>query len=168
MIFRQLFDSVSGTYTYLLASRRGGEALIIDPVIEKVERYIQLIAELDLKLVKANIVLVIHNRQLSKVKIRVRGLWKRQAIDAQPGQAADPDYLATAIRLAVQPSESLCPTKFGRWKFKIAHRELKRTRVKIELREHEEHNDYALVWPCPQILAASSSLAKAGRKVWPP
>ena len=39
MIFRQLFDQVSGTYTYLLASRRGGEALIIDPVIEKVEMY---------------------------------------------------------------------------------------------------------------------------------
>jgi sulfur dioxygenase len=53
MIFRQLFDSVSGTYTYLLASRRGGEALIIDPVIEKVDRYLQLIRELDVKLVKA-------------------------------------------------------------------------------------------------------------------
>jgi sulfur dioxygenase len=53
MIFRQLFDSVSGTYTYLLASRKGGEALIIDPVIEKVDRYIQLVNELDLKLVKA-------------------------------------------------------------------------------------------------------------------
>ena len=53
MIFRQLFDSVSGTYTYLLASRRGGEALIIDPVIEKVDRYLQLVKELDLKLVKA-------------------------------------------------------------------------------------------------------------------
>src|SRR3954453_21213286 len=53
MIFRQLFDSVSGTYTYLLASRRGGEALIIDPVLEKVERYIQLVRELDLRLVKA-------------------------------------------------------------------------------------------------------------------
>jgi sulfur dioxygenase len=53
MIFRQLFDSVSGTYTYLLASRRDGEALIIDPVLEKVERYLQLVAELDLKLVKA-------------------------------------------------------------------------------------------------------------------
>ncbi len=53
MIFRQLFDTVSGTYTYLLASRRGGEALIIDPVLEKVDRYIQLIGELDLKLVKA-------------------------------------------------------------------------------------------------------------------
>jgi rhodanese-related sulfurtransferase len=36
MIFRQLFDSTSGTYTYLLASRRGGEALIIDPVLEQV------------------------------------------------------------------------------------------------------------------------------------
>lgn len=53
MIFRQLFDSVSGTYTYLLASRRGGEALIIDPVLEKVDRYLQLINELDLRLVKA-------------------------------------------------------------------------------------------------------------------
>jgi glyoxylase-like metal-dependent hydrolase (beta-lactamase superfamily II)/rhodanese-related sulfurtransferase len=53
MIFRQLFDAVSGTYTYLLASRRGGEALIIDPVLEKVDRYIQLVDELELKLVKA-------------------------------------------------------------------------------------------------------------------
>jgi glyoxylase-like metal-dependent hydrolase (beta-lactamase superfamily II)/rhodanese-related sulfurtransferase len=53
MIFRQLFDSVSGTYSYLLASRRGGEALIIDPVLEKVERYLTLVRELDLKLVKA-------------------------------------------------------------------------------------------------------------------
>src|SRR5436190_3390114 len=53
MIFRQLFDSVSSTYSYLLASRQGGEALIIDPVLEKVDRYLQLVAELDLKLVKA-------------------------------------------------------------------------------------------------------------------
>jgi sulfur dioxygenase len=53
MIFRQLFDATSGTYTYLLASRRGGEALIIDPVLEKVDRYLSLIRELDLRLVKA-------------------------------------------------------------------------------------------------------------------
>ena len=53
MIFRQLFDAASSTYTYLLASRRGGEALIIDPVIEKVDRYLQLLHELDLRLVKA-------------------------------------------------------------------------------------------------------------------
>ena len=53
MIFRQLFDSVSCTYSYLIASRRGGEALIIDPVLDKVDRYLQLLDELDLKLVKA-------------------------------------------------------------------------------------------------------------------
>ncbi len=53
MIFRQLFESVSCSYTYLLASRRGGEALIVDPVLEKVERYLQLLTELDLRLVKA-------------------------------------------------------------------------------------------------------------------
>jgi sulfur dioxygenase len=53
MIFRQLFDSVSSTYTYLLASRPGGEALIIDPVLEKVDRYMRLFEELDVRLVKA-------------------------------------------------------------------------------------------------------------------
>src|ERR671919_658589 len=53
MLFRQMFDQASGTYSYLLASRRGGEALIIDPVLEKVDRYLQLIRELDLRLVKA-------------------------------------------------------------------------------------------------------------------
>jgi sulfur dioxygenase len=53
MIFRQIFDSGSSTYTYLLASRRGGEAVIIDPVLDKVDRYIQLLAQLELRLVKA-------------------------------------------------------------------------------------------------------------------
>jgi glyoxylase-like metal-dependent hydrolase (beta-lactamase superfamily II)/rhodanese-related sulfurtransferase len=53
VIFRQLFDSTSGTYSYLLAIRHGGEALIIDPVLDKVDRYIQLVSELDLRLVKA-------------------------------------------------------------------------------------------------------------------
>jgi sulfur dioxygenase len=53
VIFRQLFDSVSSTYSYLVASRQGGEALIIDPVLEKVDRYLQLVRELDLHLVKS-------------------------------------------------------------------------------------------------------------------
>ena len=53
MIFRQMFDASSGTYSYLVASRRGREALIIDPVLEKVGRYIELLNELDLRLVKA-------------------------------------------------------------------------------------------------------------------
>jgi len=52
VIFRQIFDSVSSTYTYLIASGRGREALIIDPVLEKVDQYINLLNQLDLKLVK--------------------------------------------------------------------------------------------------------------------
>ena len=52
MIFKQLFDQKSSTYTYLIASARGREALIIDPVIENVNQYIQLLKELNLKLVK--------------------------------------------------------------------------------------------------------------------
>jgi len=53
MIFRQLLDHESFTYTYLLAERRGGEALIIDPVLERSEQYVRLIEELDLRLVLA-------------------------------------------------------------------------------------------------------------------
>jgi sulfur dioxygenase len=52
MIFRQLFDHISSTYTYLIASDQGREAVIIDPVLENVNRYIKLLEELDLKLVK--------------------------------------------------------------------------------------------------------------------
>ncbi len=52
MIFKQLFDNKSSTYTYLLASDKGREALIIDPVIENTDEYIGLLKELDLKLVK--------------------------------------------------------------------------------------------------------------------
>tara|TARA_B110001450_G_scaffold59999_1_gene56748 strand:- start:4 stop:684 length:681 start_codon:yes stop_codon:yes gene_type:complete len=52
MIFRQLFDKVSSTYTYMIASTKGREALIIDPVLENVETYIKLLKEFDLKLVK--------------------------------------------------------------------------------------------------------------------
>jgi sulfur dioxygenase len=53
MIFRQLFDRESSTYTYLLASRPGGEALLIDPVKEQTDNYLALIEQLDLKLVIA-------------------------------------------------------------------------------------------------------------------
>jgi glyoxylase-like metal-dependent hydrolase (beta-lactamase superfamily II) len=53
MIFRQLYDHVSSTYTYLLAERAGGEALLIDPVLANTDRYVRLIDELDLKLVLA-------------------------------------------------------------------------------------------------------------------
>lgn len=53
MIFRQLFDRTSSTYTYLLAERKGGEALLIDPVLENAGQYVRLLNELDVKLVLA-------------------------------------------------------------------------------------------------------------------
>ena len=53
MIFRQLFDATSSTYTYILASRRGAEAVIIDPVLERVDQYLRVLEELDCRLVKA-------------------------------------------------------------------------------------------------------------------
>lgn len=53
MLFRQLFERESSTYTYLLAARKGGGALLIDPVKEEVGKYLQLIKELDLRLVFA-------------------------------------------------------------------------------------------------------------------
>ncbi|WP_075521968.1 MBL fold metallo-hydrolase [Candidatus Pelagibacter communis] len=52
MIFKQLFDQKSSTYTYLIASSKGREALIIDPVLENVNDYVNILKELDLKLVK--------------------------------------------------------------------------------------------------------------------
>ena len=52
MIFEQIFDKNSSTYTYLIASRSGAEALIIDPVLENVNQYISIMNKLDLQLVK--------------------------------------------------------------------------------------------------------------------
>ena len=52
MLFHQLFDKNSSTYTYLIASAKGREALIIDAVLENIEQYIKLLNQLDLKLVK--------------------------------------------------------------------------------------------------------------------
>ena len=52
MIFKQLFDNKSSTYTYIISSGKGREALIIDPVIEDTSQYLKLLKELDLKLVK--------------------------------------------------------------------------------------------------------------------
>ena len=52
MIFKQVFDTKTSTYTYLIASAKGREAVIIDPVIDNVDDYIQLLKDLDLQLVK--------------------------------------------------------------------------------------------------------------------
>ena len=52
MIFKQLFDGKSSTYTYIISSGEGREALIIDPVIEHTDEYINVLTNLKLKLVK--------------------------------------------------------------------------------------------------------------------
>ena len=52
MIFEQLFDNKSSTYTYIISSGKGREALIIDPVIEHTDEYIKILKNLELKLVK--------------------------------------------------------------------------------------------------------------------
>ena len=52
MIFNQLFDDKSSTYTYIISSGKGREALIIDPVIEHTKKYIKILQDLELKLVK--------------------------------------------------------------------------------------------------------------------
>ena len=52
MIFKQLFDFKSSTYTYIVSSGKGREALIIDPVVENTHDYIKVLNNLDLKLVK--------------------------------------------------------------------------------------------------------------------
>tara|TARA_B100000965_G_C19576602_1_gene751590 strand:+ start:595 stop:1278 length:684 start_codon:yes stop_codon:yes gene_type:complete len=52
MIFEQLFDKTSSTYTYLISSGPGREALIIDPVLEHVDKYINILNMMNLKLVK--------------------------------------------------------------------------------------------------------------------
>ena len=52
MIFKQVFDDKSSTYTYLIASEKGREAIIIDPVLENIEKYIELLKEFNLQLVK--------------------------------------------------------------------------------------------------------------------
>src|SRR3546814_16581540 len=53
MLFRQLFDTTSSTYSYLLADGIGRDAVIIDPVREHLADYLRLITELELKLVHA-------------------------------------------------------------------------------------------------------------------
>ena len=53
MIFRQLFERESYTYTYLLADEQSREAVLIDPVDTELELYLRLLEELDLQLVAA-------------------------------------------------------------------------------------------------------------------
>lgn len=59
LIFRQLFEKTSSTYTYLLADTETREAVLIDPVLETVDRDIKLIKDLNLKLLYASKMILI-------------------------------------------------------------------------------------------------------------
>ena len=50
MLFRQLFDPETSTYTYLIADTKTKEAILVDPVLEQVERDLKLLKELELTL----------------------------------------------------------------------------------------------------------------------
>ena len=52
MIFKQLFDTESSTYSYIISTGKGREALIIDPVIEHTSEYLKILEDLELNLVK--------------------------------------------------------------------------------------------------------------------
>jgi glyoxylase-like metal-dependent hydrolase (beta-lactamase superfamily II) len=89
LVFRQLFESVSSTYTYILGDETTGEALIIDPVLEKAGRDAKLAAELGLRLVVAinTHVHADHVSGTSKLKRLIPGL--RSGVAAVSRAAAD-------------------------------------------------------------------------------
>ncbi|PPR47814.1 MAG: Beta-lactamase hydrolase-like protein [Alphaproteobacteria bacterium MarineAlpha5_Bin9] len=93
MIFRQFFDSVSSTYTYLISSGKGREALIIDPVFEKTNQYIQLLEQLELKLVKV-IDTHIHADHISGL----RELQKRTKCITLMGEGAPAEVISMHVK----------------------------------------------------------------------
>lgn len=89
MILRQLFESESSTYTYLLADTDNKEAVLIDPVLETVDRDLKLIDELglSLKLAVNTHCHADHITGTGLLKKRVSGL--KSAISKQSGATAD-------------------------------------------------------------------------------
>lgn len=81
MIFRQLFDPVSSTYTYLLGCRETGEALLIDPVMPAWQRDLQLVNELGLRLVMT-IDTHIHADHITSASVLKREVGSRIAVPA--------------------------------------------------------------------------------------
>jgi sulfur dioxygenase len=84
LVFRQLFDPQSSTYSYLLADRPGGEAVLIDPVFEQVRRDAALIGELDLKLV-ATLETHVHADHVTGASLMQRRLGSRIMLAAASG-----------------------------------------------------------------------------------
>ncbi len=93
MLFRQLFDSQSSTYTYLLGDKAGGEAVLIDPVFEQVRRDAALIEELGLSLV-ATLETHVHADHVTGAWMLKRRLGSRIMVAAGSGAEGADRYLA--------------------------------------------------------------------------
>ncbi len=99
MIFRQLFDSQSSTYTYLLGDEASGEAIIIDPVFEQVRREVALIEELGLRLV-ASLETHVHADHVTGAWLLKEKLGSKIALSERSGAQGADLYLASGARVA--------------------------------------------------------------------
>src|ERR1041384_2369465 len=89
LVFRQLFDAQSSTYTYLLGDRPSGQAVLIDPVFEQVRRDSALLTELGLKLI-ATLETHVHADHVTGAWLLKRRTGSRSMLSAASG-AAGPD-----------------------------------------------------------------------------
>src|ERR687888_2325811 len=99
MIFRQLYDPQSSTYTYLLADAASREALLIDPVFEQARRDAALIEELGLRL-KLTLETHVHADHVTGAWLLKQKLGSRIAISAASGAAGADSLVADGDRVA--------------------------------------------------------------------
>jgi glyoxylase-like metal-dependent hydrolase (beta-lactamase superfamily II)/rhodanese-related sulfurtransferase len=99
MIFRQLFDPVSSTYTYILGDSETREAIIIDPVFEQVRREIALLSELGLKLV-ASLDTHVHADHVTGAWLLAKRLGSRIALSENGGAQGVDIPLKSGSRVA--------------------------------------------------------------------
>jgi glyoxylase-like metal-dependent hydrolase (beta-lactamase superfamily II)/rhodanese-related sulfurtransferase len=93
LVFRQLFDPQSSTYTYLLGDRASGAALLIDPVFEQVRRDAALIGELGLTLL-ATLETHVHADHVTGASLLKRRTGSRIMLSAASGAEGADRYLA--------------------------------------------------------------------------